>query len=133
MHPKDEDQKFRIYWRAVGSVAAIMLTLLSIESYIQESPKYWRTDTLRVQFNDGTDIEKHSGCYMMNIHIENSKRDVYFSDENNNNVGSFSYCRNTRRWTLLEGDNYDACDDNDYAIAYSAKTASSSSFNTVAH
>ena len=60
----------------------------------------------------------------MNMHIENSKRDVYFSDKNNNNVGTFSYCRDTRRWTLLEGDNYDACDDNDYVIAYSAKTAS---------
>jgi len=117
------------YCWTILPIALILLSLVSTVTYGQTSTKFWLTKRLRVQFEDGTDFEPFSGCYMLNPdsvrHRLADPRVVYDSFYENPISAKFGYCRDQRKWYLYTGDSLSACDiHHGHTVAYSEKTYS---------
>jgi len=121
-------QHIRYFW-TILPIALVLISLVSTVTYSQTSTKLWLTTRLRVQFEDGTNFENYSGCYILNrnsvMNRLTDKRVVYDGYYENPTSAKFGYCRDNRKWYLYTGDNLSACDiPPKNKIAYSEKTYS---------
>jgi len=129
---------YRRFWSVLIPFAASLLVMLTVVAVRQDSPDHWWTTRLRVQFEDGTNMESYSGCYDMVRNTTETrfetKRITYSSFHANPAAARFAYCRDKRKWFLYEGKTTNACDiKRDQQVAYSDITYSfdiSSSFES---
>ncbi|VEU43096.1 unnamed protein product [Pseudo-nitzschia multistriata] len=117
--------KNRRFLCTVGISSFILLSLASVVIYYQNNKDLWLTKTFRVEFEDEK-LRDYSGCYefdedatkSINVFNRNMYRQYYESDD----VLTFGYCIDQRRWILFkgEGDPCVAFKDNKM-LAYSTK------------
>jgi hypothetical protein len=98
----------RLYWSVMGSTAAMLFFLLFCVIGFQNSPHWWITPSLRVEFRSETGLSEYSGCYGIDGSSRFLSRFAYKEDDKD---VSFGYCTESRRWILFdaEEDNPDPC------------------------
>jgi len=109
-------------------IATVLLILLSLVAYRQNSRNAWLTQRLRVQFEDDTTFESFSGCYDIDsssVSQLRSSRVLYNSFEANPSSAKIGYCGDDNKWFLFQGNSKSACDiREEEKVAYSEKTYS---------
>ena len=108
-------------------IAAVLIILLSVVAFRQDSKDAWLTKRLRVQFEDDSNLEPYSGCYVMDeevrVNTRGDKRALYESFEDSPNRAKFAYCQDNRKWFLFTGNSTTACDiPEELKVAYSDRT-----------
>ena len=127
MYRKYQHVRYRF---TILPIAAVLLILLSSVAYRQNSKNAWRTQRLRVQFEDDTTFESFSGCYDIDSDTSavsqlRSSRVVYDSFEANPSSAKIGYCSDDSKWFLFQGNSTSACDIlEEEKVAYSEKTYS---------
>jgi len=109
--------------------ALILSSAIGAIIYTQERGDKWITRTLRIELQDGTDLEEFSGCYEIDENAlgrrEGKKRKVYKSIGENSGDALFGYCIEERQWMLFKsGSTKNACLAGDRELAHSSKTDS---------
>jgi hypothetical protein len=94
----------RLYWSVMGSTAAMLFFMLFCVIGFQNSPNWWITPSLRVEFRSETGLSEFSGCYGIDGNSRFLSRFAYKEDEND---VSFGYCTESRRWILFEAEEDD--------------------------
>jgi len=93
---------------------------VSLVAWYQTKSGFWRTQSLRVQFGEGTGLESYSGCYHLDVDEEgdatevddNGKRLLYASSDLQNEVqAKIGYCKDEgfKKWLLFKGNGTSAC------------------------
>jgi len=124
MNHSNED-KLRRYRFALFLVSVILFIPLFIIIASQEKHNVWTTGTLRVQFQDKTNLQSYNGCYNVAAKNENKdRRSVFNSLEDATHNATFAYCKTERRWYLFEGTETDPCEAREDELAHSSKTDS---------
>mmetsp|Transcript_7253 Transcript_7253/g.21017 ORF Transcript_7253/g.21017 Transcript_7253/m.21017 type:complete len:389 (+) Transcript_7253:200-1366(+) len=115
--------KFRRFWSIIFPTASALLVSLIIVVHRQNSLDYWLTRTLRVQFEDDTNLEPYSGCYSIDTNFVvgriREKRVQYQSFDANPGSARFGYCQERRKWFIYEGNYSDSCAESEDQLAYS--------------
>jgi hypothetical protein len=86
----------------IGFFGIVLMSLMGAIIYAQESEELWLTKTLRVEFQDSTNLGSYSGCYDIDEdaigRLEGNKRNVYrISGGSTRNAAKFGYCKADRR------------------------------------
>uniref|UniRef100_A0A7S4EMF5 Uncharacterized protein n=1 Tax=Pseudo-nitzschia australis TaxID=44445 RepID=A0A7S4EMF5_9STRA len=133
MHQKYNHVRYQLTVLPIALALIISLALIGLR---QNSPEFWLTKRLRVQFKDGTSVEPYSGCYDLDPVSKNfHKRRGYKSFNSTQDGARFDYCPDSRRWFLHNKSSEFACKEGKIQqLAYSEKTSTfdiSSSFESV--
>mmetsp|Transcript_63806 Transcript_63806/g.71312 ORF Transcript_63806/g.71312 Transcript_63806/m.71312 type:complete len:1086 (-) Transcript_63806:338-3595(-) len=119
--------KHKRYRLIVIPLAILLLSAVSGVAFYQNISSAWRTQSLRVQFDEGTGLGSYSGCYHLDVDEkgdatkvdDNGKRLLYASDLQNEVQAKIGYCKehsssSNRKWLLFKGNGTSAClnDDN---------------------
>jgi len=114
--------------RYIATVIPIMMTLMIVLGsaiYGQLNNEVWVTQTMRVQFQDSTNLQLYSGCYDIDPLVTHTQRRCYTSFDENAAQGNIGYCKSKRRWVLfkdVEGAEDPCTLSRDFELAYSATT-----------
>eukprot|EP00536_Pseudo-nitzschia_multiseries_P014182 jgi/Psemu1/37772/gm1.37772_g len=92
-----------VRYRVVVSLLSTMLFgLFCFIAFSQESSEVWVTKTVKVTFEDSTDLGSYSGCYEMVSDSVYSKRHSYnLNLSTPSGEARFGYCIDDRRWHLF--------------------------------
>jgi len=117
-----------IYNRIVQLLVFLLLFGMAIVVIVAQKGNSWKTQILRVQFQEETGLTKYSGCFKLNDRRW-SQRVAYKSSDIGDRIdrnASFGYCRESRKWVFYKGtdDDFDPCDakTEKVELALSAKT-----------
>jgi len=114
------DGTVRLYWKVMGSTAAVMFLLLFCVIGFQNSASWWVTPTFRVEFREETGLKPYSGCYEINSNSKFFNRFAYVDEDSD---VAFGYCTDDKRYVLFSGfeENLNPCD-TENGIARSTET-----------
>eukprot|EP00536_Pseudo-nitzschia_multiseries_P004607 jgi/Psemu1/10360/gm1.10360_g len=116
------NDKYTLFRGTTASLGMMLILLISGIIVFQEREDTWRTQVLRVEFQN-ENLQTYSGCYGIDkdgtIAIDTYKRNVYKSSEEYG--ASLGYCIDDRRWKFFKNGT-DACKAEDDELAYSSKT-----------
>ena len=112
------------YRHVMISIATVLFVMLSYIGFSQESNTHWITNTLKVEFEDTTELQLFNGCYDIDVAVSYSKRYNYIYSNDDTNQIQFGYCKKSRRWVLFKSGNDDPCEAEEGELAHSSKTDS---------
>jgi len=107
-----KESKHRCYRFVLGMISVIVFGLVIFVVVCQESNNIWATQTLRVEFPEGSGLDQYSGCFEINHYdVSFSQRRTYNSLGQGINDASFGFCIKTHRWILFkDGGDVHPCD-----------------------
>jgi len=122
IHRKNQYARYRF---TVIPVGLVLITILIMVSYRQNSIDIWLTQRLRMQFKDGSDMEPYSGCYDLDriLMLDDSNRANYESFNATPSRARFGYCEAKWRWYLHNSNSTNACNvSQEHQLAISTMT-----------
>jgi len=99
--------RFRL---AISLCAFIMIGSLVTVSLVQMSKNLMLTQTLRIQFLDGTGVEEFSGCYGAEASSDRFRLMYNGFNNSDQDPARLEYCKEARRWRFfVSDDETDVC------------------------